>query len=168
MTTQDHDDLIGSGFVSQVGDAGSKPILASLQTASDLLRNLVADALARRGMYLEGKMEPAEAQQEDVAACLDLAELLMGRGPRSVAFFVQPWNSPEQLGQFLIDSYDLECKDDEAVFSLLVSMLSAVYQEVDSMALNKQDAEEEGWRLDGIIEAHAHALTGIPYPTEDE
>lgn len=168
MNQKTRDDLLGSGFVSQVEAAGAKPVLASLTTTSDLLRDLISDALARRGQYLEGKMQPATAMNEDVQACRALADLLMGRGPRAEAFFIQPWNSPEQLGQFLIDAYEMECKADESVFTVLLSMLNQVYAEVDDIAKRDLDMEEEGWRLDGIVEMYAHAFTGIPYPTEDD
>lgn len=162
------EELLGSGFATQVEAAGDKPILASLTTTTDLLRNLISDALARRGLYLEGKLPPAEAQAEDVTACRDLADLLMGRGPRAEAFFIQPWNSVEQLGQFLVDAYELECKPEEAAFTLLLGMLGEVYAEVDDIAQRNLSVDEEGWRLEGIVEMYAHAFTGIPYPTDDE
>lgn len=162
------EELLGSGFASQVEAAGDKPVLASLTTTTDLLRNLVSDALARRGLYLEGKLSPGEAQTEDITACRDLADLLQGRGPRAEAFFIQPWNSAEQLGQFLVDSYDLPCKADESVFTFCLNLLTEIYDEVDDIAKRELSIDEEGWRLDGIIERYAHAFTGIPYPSDDD
>ena len=164
----DREDSLGSGFASQVGKSDGKPILASLDVASELLRKLASDALDRRGDFVDGKIDSVAAQAGDVSDARALSDLFMGKGLMASDYFVQPWNSANQLGEALVESYKMECDPEDAVFTVLISMLSAIYGEIDFIERNKMDIEEQGWRLDGLIEMYAHALAGIPYPSEEE
>ena len=166
-TPKDRDDLLGSGFASQVQAAAGKPLLASLTTVTDLLRTFLADCIARRGDYFEQKITGPEAQGKDVAEARALADLLNGKGPRTADFFVQPWNSPEQMGNSLKETYGLQCTDEEAVFTILMSMLHEAYQTVDAITQNEQSVEENGWMIDGIVDMYAYAILGLPWEDED-
>lgn len=154
----------GLGVEWQVDKAEGRPILSSLNVTTDLLRKLVSNALDRRRDFLEGKIEGSVAQARNISESRDLAELFMGRGPMAADYFVQPWNSADQLGRSLVEAYEMECQPDESVFTALIELIVAVYKELDYIKRNKLDIEEHGWRFDGLIEMFAHALTGIPYP----
>jgi hypothetical protein len=166
--SENREDQLGSGFASQAEAAGDKPILASLNVTSDLLRFFVSAALTRREQYLKGELEAASAQEADVKEARALADLFMGKGPRATEHFIQPWNSAEQLGQWLIETYDMKCEPTESVFTVLLGMITEVYGTMDDISARGLVFEEEGWRLDGIIEAYAHAFSGIPYPSDEE
>lgn len=166
--SENRTDKLGSGFASQVKAVGDKPILASLNVTSDLLRVFIATALSRRESYLQGNLDAATAQASDLQEARDLADLFMARGQRAQEYFIQPWNSAEQLGQWLIDTYAMQCEPAEAVFTVVLGILTEVYGTIDDIANRGLDIAAEGWRLDGIIEAYAHALTGIPYPADDD
>jgi hypothetical protein len=161
-------DKLGSGFASQVEAAGDKPILASLNVTSDLLRVFIANALSRRESYLQGNLDASTAQAGDVQDARELAAVFMGRGQRAQEYFIQPWNSAEQLGQWLIDTYGMQCTQEESVFTVILGILTEVYNTMDDIALRSLNVADEGWRLDGIIESYAHALTGIPYPADED
>lgn len=161
-------DKLGSGFASQVEAAGDKPILASLNVTSDLLRVFIATALSRRESYLQGNLDAATAQAFDLQDARDLADLFMARGQRAQEYFIQPWNSAEQLGQWLIDTYAMQCTQEESVFTVVLGILTEVYNTMDDIAQRSLNVVDEGWRLDGIIESYAHALTGIPYPADED
>jgi len=165
--TQDRSDKLGSGIPSQLAEAAGRPILASLTTVSDLLRTFVAAAIDRRALYLDQKMSGAEAQGKDVEEARALADLLNGKGPRTADFFVQQWNSPEQMGNSLKETYGLECTDEEAVFTILISMINEVYGTVDFLNEQERDVEENGWMIDGIIEMYAYAILGLPWDDDE-
>lgn len=157
-----------SDEISQLEQVGGKPILASVPVVSELLRNVLGTAIDRRGDYLEGKVPAADAMSKDVEEMRSLADLLNGKGPRAADYFVQPWNSPEQMGAYLKEAYDLECSEEEAAFVLLMSALNEAYEEMNLISEQGDDPEQEAWRIEGIIELYAHALTGVPYPEEQE
>ena len=166
--TQDRSEELGSGFGSQLEKVGGKPILASVPVVSELLRNALGTAIDRRGDYLEGKVSAADAMSKDVEEMRSLGELLNGKGARAADYFVQPWNSPEQMGAFLKEAYDLECSEEDAAFVLLMSALNEAYEEMNLISEQGDDPEQEAWRIEGIIELYAHAFTGVPYPQEEE
>jgi len=166
--TQDRIDQLQSGFASQLEQVGKRPILASLTVVSELLREAIGDAVDRRGDYLEGKIAAEAAMTKDVESMRSLADLLNGKGPRAADYFIQPWNSPEQMGAYLKEAYDLACSEEEAAFTTVMRALNEAYGEMDAIIAMEGDPEQEAWRIEGIIELYAHALTGVPYPGEEE
>ncbi len=162
------DDGLGSGFVSQVDRAGDKPILASLSVTSGLITDLVGECIDRRALYLSGDVDPEVAMKGDIDDCRALAELLMGRGPRAADYFVQPWNSPEQLGKYLVDVYNTQCNPEDSVFTHLIVMLTNIYEEMDFITDNNLDMEDQLFRIEGLIEIYAYGFTGLPYPYDED
>lgn len=160
----ERDDRLGSGFASQVSAVAGKPILASLNVTTDLLRKFSSDALGRRGDFMAGKIDGPTAQARDIEQARALADLFIGRGPMASDYFVQPWNSAEQLGQWLVDTYKMQSTPDESVFVHLVMLINGIFREMDFITDNDLDMDDQIWRLDGLIEIYAHAFTGIPYP----
>lgn len=165
---EDRLDKLGSGFASQVKDAAGKPILASVDTVSELLRALLTKCIDRRGDYLEGKPEAADAMQKDSEEARSLGDLLNGMGPRASDYFLQPWNSPDQMGRYLIDTYALDCQPDEAAYCVLMALIGETYSTVDYIADNGGNVEDDGWQIDGLIETYTHALLGLEDPNADE
>jgi 8-oxo-dGTP pyrophosphatase MutT (NUDIX family) len=156
-----------SDEISQLGHMGKHPNLASLTVVSELLRKTIGAAVDRRGDYLDGKLPAEAAISKDVESMRSLADLLNGKGPRAADYFIQPWNSPEQMGAYLKEAYDLECSEEEAAFTIVMSALNEAYGEMDAIIAMEGDPEHEAWRIEGIIELYAHALTGEPYPDEE-
>lgn len=166
--TQDRSDSLGSGVVSQLVEAGRRPILSSLDTVQELMYSFVAGAVDRRGEFMDHKITATEAMQKDIDEAHALADLLNGKGPRAAEFFVQPWNSPEQMGAALKETYSLECTDEEAAFTIVMSMLNEVYSTIDYLSANQQPVEENGWMIDGIVEMYAYAVLGLPWEQDEE
>jgi hypothetical protein len=71
------------------------------------------------------------------------------------------------MGAYLKEAYDLECSEEEAAFTIVMSALNEAYGEMDAIIAMEGDPEHEAWRIEGIIELYAHALTGQPYPDEE-
>lgn len=158
---------VDSDEISQLGHVGKHPILASLTVVSELLRETIGAAVDRRGDYLDGKLPAEAAMSKDVESMRSLADLLNGKGPRAADYFIQPWNSPEQMGAYLKEAYDLECSEEQAAFTIVMSALNEAYCEMDAIIAMEGDPEHEAWRIEGIIELYAYALTGEPYPDEE-
>lgn len=159
---------VESDVASHLEQAGTHPTLTSLKVVTELLQDAIGDAVDRRGDYLEGKITAEAAMSKDLESMRSLAELLNGKGTRAADYFIQPWNSPEQMGAYLKEAYDLECSEEEAAFMIVMSALNEAYGEMDAIIAMEGDPEQEAWRIEGIIELYAHALTGVPYPGEEE
>lgn len=143
------------------------PSLTSIETVQGLLHSFVSTAVARRGDYLAQKITATEAMQKDINEAHDLADLLNGKGPRVAEFSVEPWNSPEHMGATLKANYNLECTDEEATFTIVMSMLNEVYSTIDYLSANQQPVEENGWMVDGIVEMYAYAVLGLPWEQDE-
>lgn len=165
---EDRLDKLGSGFASQLLAADGKPLLASLTTVTDLLRAFVSTAVDRRADYLAGKPEAANAMEADSTDAKALGDLLNGAGPKATDFFVQPWNSPDQMGRFLVDTYAMACAPEDAAYCVLLGMLGEAYAEVDFATENGNTPEDAGDAINGVIETYAHALLGMEDPNDEE
>lgn len=165
---EERSDKLGSGVASQLEKADGMPFLAGVDTVSDLLRVFVAGCVDRRGDYLDGKPEASDAMQRDSAEAQALADLLNGGGPRSSSFFVQPWNSPAQMGQHLIDTYSLECQPEEAAYCVLMGLLGEVYATVDWLADNDLPVDANAWQIEALVENYTHAILGLEDPSADD
>lgn len=154
--------------ISFTVETAQLPALSSLDTMQEVLRSFIATAVARRGDFLDKKITGTEAMQKDIEEARVLADLLNGKGPRAAEFFVQPWNSPEQMGAALKEMYGLDCTDEEAAFTMVMSMLNEVYGTVDYLLSNDKSVEENGWMIDGIVEMYAYAVLGLPWEQDEE
>lgn len=163
MTTMDRQDALGSGIASQAQRALDKPLLTSVDVVSELIRAAYAKAIARRGDYFAGNAPDAAAQ--DVADMRALGELLEGKGDASSEYTVQPWNSVEQMGEYLKEAYGLQSAD-EAAFTVLLSYLGETYKAIDDAESRKLDDFQ--WMIDGVIEMATFAVLGLPWETDEE
>ncbi len=154
MTT-DRSDNMESGFARQVGQILDKPALTSVAVVSRLLRESFGNAITRRGDYFAGKAPDAAAL--DVADLEALARLLQGGGGSE--YTIQPWNSERQMGEYIKQSYGMECERGDAVFTLLLSVLGAIYRRIDESSSRGEDASHE---IDTLIEKTTAAVLGLP------
>lgn len=161
--TKDRLEKLGSGLPSQLEAAGSRPLLTSVDTVSELLRSALGRCIERRGNYLAQRVPASDAMQGDIQDMRDLAALLYGWGDRADAFFVQPWNSAAQMGRYLKDTYSLSCDESEAVFTILMSAVNEVYSTIDALEQSGQPIEENAWQIDGIVEMYTYAILGLPW-----
>jgi hypothetical protein len=158
MTTHQSDDP-ASSFAAQVERLSGKPSLASVAVVSRLLRESFGNAVIRRGDYFAGKAPNAAAM--DVADMEALARLLQGGA--NTEYVVQPWNSERQMGEYVKQAYGMECAQGEAVFTLLLSVLGALFGKIDEAGASGQDPSRE---IDTLIEQATAALLGLPWKSE--
>ncbi len=163
--SEDRFDKLGFGVTSQLIEAGSRPILTSVETVSELLRGLSASCLERRSQYLDGKVDGSQAALKDSEEAHALGALLNGIGPRAADYFIQPWNSPEQMGRYLVEAYSLECADDEAAYCVIMSFIGEIYATLDHL-IELDAVEEQREQFTSIIETYTIALLGLPYEEE--
>ncbi|ANB73767.1 hypothetical protein AYM40_16430 [Paraburkholderia phytofirmans OLGA172] len=143
--------------------ATERPLLTSVDVVSELIRQAYAKCVARRGEYFAGNAPDAAAQ--DVTDMRALGELLEGKGDAASEYAVQPWNSVEQMGEYLKEAYDLQSADD-AAFTVLLTCLGNVYRTIDDA--EKRKLTDYGWMIDGEIEMATFAVLGLPWETDDE
>jgi uncharacterized protein YbjT (DUF2867 family) len=154
MTKEPHDTQ-ASGFAMQAERVLDKPSLLSSTVVSGLIRNAFGRAITRRGDYFAGTAPDAVAQ--DVADMEALADLLQGAD--AVRYSVQPWNSEHQMGQHIKDTFGTQCAADKAVFTLLLSVLSAVYRTIDESSSSDIDPSRE---TEVLLDELTFALLGLP------
>lgn len=155
MTTQEPDSKT-SGVATQIERTLDKPALTSVAVVSRLLRDAFGNAIIRRGDYFAGKAPDAAAL--DVKDMDALARLLQGAGAHK--YVVQPWNSEDQMGEYVKRTYNMQCPRDDAVFMLLISVLGAIYSKIDEAHARGEDPSRE---IDVLIEQTTAVLLGIPW-----
>ena len=106
----------------------------------------------------------------DVTEIRSLADRLNGASPISSDYILTAWDSPEGVGAYLRSTYELECSDEEAVFTILMNALNEAYSEMDFVSKMGDEivGEDHSWRIEGIAETYAYALTGLPYPSDED
>jgi len=145
-----------------------KPILSDLEVVSGLLRKYFSEAVARYLDYQSGNIMAQDAMGPDVTEARALADLLNGEGPLAESYFLQPWNSPEQMGAVLKEAYSLTGGPEESAFVVVMGGLNEVYGAVRYAIEKEYDLADRLWEIDGIIEMYACALTGTPYDNGDD
>ncbi len=134
-----------------------KPSLASLRVVNDLIRSVFAAAIVRRGEYFAGRAPDAAAQ--DLADLRRLAGLLQGEGAED--YSLQPWNSVGQMGHHVKEAYGLQSGEDEAVFTMLLSVLGSVYRRIDEAAARDADPSRES--IYDLIDRLSAAVLGLSW-----
>jgi hypothetical protein len=146
-----------AGLESQLQLVLDKPSLASVNVVSGLIREAFGKAIARRGDYFAGKVP--DAATLDIADMRGLASLLQGHGAESYA--LQPWNSEQQMGQYIKDAYGMQCGAAEAVFTLLLSVLVCAYTAIDESVQRNSDAAAD---VNVLTDQATFAVLGLPWP----
>jgi hypothetical protein len=149
-------------------NSAEKPNLSDLTVVSDLLRKFYSDATTRYLDYQFGEIPSQEAMGPDITEARALAELLNGKGALAKDYFVQSWNSPEQMGAVLKQAYDLTGPPEDSAFIVVMGGLNEVYGAVRYAIEKEYPLADRLWEIDGIIEMYACALTGTPYDNDED
>jgi hypothetical protein len=159
MTTPRPEDL-SSNLAGRIEKILEKPSLASVAVVSRLLRESFGNAIIRRGDYFAGNAPDAAAR--DVADMDALSRLLQGGG--GPEYLVQPWNAESQMGEHVKQAYGMECERGDAVFTLLLSVLGTIYEQVDEAG--SRDGESSR-KIDTLIEQTTAVLLGLPWKSAE-
>ena len=145
--------------------------LIDIPRVMKILNAQLIRAIVRRQSHLDGKTKAADAMSSDVTEMRALADLFNGTGDLAKKHRITSWNDPTAVGAHLRKLHHLDCSNEEAAFTVLMSALHSAYAEMDFLAKNmnaKVTEEAHIWRIEGIAEYYAYSLTGLPYPTDDE
>ena len=137
-----------------------RPQLSAADTVDQLVRAMLVRCVVRRASVLEGDTDARRAQDADAEELRELADLLQGKGDAAARYFVQPWNSPDQMGRWIKAAYKLDCPQEEAVFVFLLNVLCQAYEMVDRDGATP-DKPHEG--IERLIDMTVCALLNLPW-----
>lgn len=152
------------------GAESVRPAVLNLPIVMEVLKQQLTKSISRRDAYLRGDPKGKDAMSLDLTEIRSLADRLSGASPIASDYILTAWDSPEGVGAYLRSTYELECSDEEAVFTILMNALNEAYSEMDFVSKMGDEivGADHSWRIEGIAETYAYALTGLPYPSDED
>lgn len=158
-------DPMREGFVQQVEklDESGLDALTDPSIVEALLRAEFSQHIQDVADYKSLKISAESAFSKQVAQARALAQLFTGTGPRAKDYFLQPWNSPEQIGGYIKRTQKLDptVTGEDAVMMVFLHCFDELNVIIDA-------GEKQFWEVDAIIEQAMGMLMGTPMAEESE
>jgi hypothetical protein len=142
----------------------SLPYLGDPEVVEGLVRQFLSDVVAARKGYNADELDAEQAQEKVKRSAKRHADIFMGRAvfekPED-GFAVPPWNSPAQLGRYLVGK-GLDPDEDEACESLFLLTANLVLDAMAEHEDDKIDDETAQFRTDVAVEQAVQMLLGLP------
>jgi hypothetical protein len=142
------------------------PWLGDSYVVEGLLRSFAKEAMDRRNACAMDELRPEEWKQLDRDACLQLADIFLGKNP----FFnsVPGWNEPGKIDVFLVREFNLGDTDPILRVATVLAELLLEMVNVAKYASQEGVVEEQWvWQVDAAIETYRNYMIGIVIPFDD-
>lgn len=148
-----------SGVQGPGADPAGRPWLNTPAAVGSVVQWYIKELL---GMYGEVSESEFLARLEQNARMCN--SLFIGADKPSLKYSRGPWNTPDQLGRFLMARMSFDCEDETlAVRDAFIHFAGHLVGILDSVS--DQGAQQLGERLQGAGELMRGALLGLPGPT---
>lgn len=153
-----------TGMDRQAGD--EKPSLGVPSVVDGLVRDFMALVCELRGQFLENKITNDQSVQRLKDAGTEMQEVFYGRRPDE--YIALPWNSPEQLGRYIINGFERaeNCDETSAVFALFGLLFRETMYVVAGYEDDTFTEQQMRDHMDGIAERFTAILLGLPLDDE--
>jgi hypothetical protein len=142
-------------FEGALSDKG----LNSLSAVDAVIRSFAGKVTQVRADYNADKITDAQAREEVASLAQEYADVFMGKSSDYVA---QPWNTPEQLGAYLVAVMDGKAEPETAARDFLLYIAAQLLQVMVEHESGKLDDDVAQFRVDALLEDADYALLGIP------
>lgn len=141
------------------GDALADNALNSVTSVEAVVRSFATRVTEVRARYNADEITDVQAKAEVDALAQEYADAFMGK---SKDYTPTPWNSVEQLGQYLAGVIEDGAQPETAARDFMLYIAAQLLQIMVEHEGEKIDDEVAQFRLDTLIEDSVYALLGVP------
>lgn len=142
-------------------DNGDKTILNQLDTVDAILRDYAVLVMGTADEVAQGKITGNQLVAKLQAEGKRLEGIFYGRDK---GYAVERWNSPEQLGKYIVNTVGIGGDPADAVERLLAGFANELVPEVSAYQQGKQTEDMLQVAAEELIERYRHYLMGMPLP----
>lgn len=142
---------------------GSKPLLNHLDTVDAIMRDYAVLVMAATDEVAQGKINGDQLVGKLQAEAKRLEGIFYGR---DTSYAVERWNSPEQLGKYIVEKVGIGGDPETAVERLLAAFANELVPEVSSYHQGQMSEEMLQVTAEELIERYRHYLMGMALPSD--
>lgn len=141
------------------GSALADNALNSITSVEAVVRSFATRVTQVRAEYNADKITDVQAKAQVDALAQEYADAFMGK---SKDYTPTPWNSVEQLGQYLAGVIEGDSTAETAARDFMLYIAAQLLQVMVEHEEERIDDEVAQFRLDTLIEDAVYALLGLP------